>query len=82
MEGTTYLERPAPAVYLDSWPMEGKVRTKKLEWKPVITPADSHTLDSRPVEGMTYLEHYYYYYLFTAIANGETRNCQPNEGQS
>ena len=57
MEGTTYLERPAPAVYLDSWPMEGKVRNKKLEWKPVITPADSYTLDSRPMEGMTYLEH-------------------------
>ena len=37
--------------------MEGKVRNKKLEWKPVITPADSYTLDSRPMEGMTYLEH-------------------------
>ena len=57
MEGTTYVERPAPAVYLDSWHMEGKVRNKKLEWKPVITPADSYTLDSRPMEGMTYLEH-------------------------
>ena len=57
MEGTTYLERPAPAANLDSWPMEGKVRNKKLEWKPVITPANSYTMDSRPMEGMTYLEH-------------------------
>ena len=24
MEGTTYLEHPAPVVYLDSWPMEGR----------------------------------------------------------
>ena len=31
MEGTTYLEHSAPAVYLDSWPMEGEVRKKKLE---------------------------------------------------
>ena len=57
MEGTTYLEHPAPAVYLDSWPMEWEVRKKKLESEPVLTPADSYTLDSRPMEGMTYLEH-------------------------
>ena len=58
MEGTTYLEHPAPAVYLDSWPMEGEGgRKKKLEWEPVITPADSYTPDSRPMDGMTYLEH-------------------------
>ena len=57
MEGTTYMEHPAPAVYLDNWPMEGEVGKKKLEWEPVITPADSYTLDSRPMEGMTYLEH-------------------------
>ena len=30
---------------------------KKSEWEPVITPADSYTPDSRPMEGMTYLEH-------------------------
>ena len=57
MEGTTYLEHPAPAVYLDSWPKEGEVRKKKLEWEPVITPADSYTPDSQPIEGMTYMEH-------------------------
>ena len=33
MVGTTYLERPAPAVYLDSRPTEGKVRSKQREWK-------------------------------------------------
>ena len=43
MEGTTYLEHSAPAVYLDSWPMEGEVRMKKSEWEPMITPADSYT---------------------------------------
>ena len=57
MEGMTYLEHPAPAVSLDSWPMEGEVINQKLEWEPVITPAASYTLDSRPMEGITYLEH-------------------------
>ena len=28
----------------------------KSEWKPVITPASSYTLDSRPMEGITNLE--------------------------
>ena len=56
MEGITYLERPAPAVYLDSWPMQGEVRKKKLEWKPLIIPAINRNLDSRPMEGTTYLE--------------------------
>ena len=56
MEGTTYLERPTPAVYLDSWPMEGKVRHKKLEWKLLIIPAINRNLDSRPMEGTTYLK--------------------------
>ena len=57
MEGITYLEHPAPAVYLDSRPMDGEVRNKKLEWEPVITPAYSYNLDSRPMEGITYMEH-------------------------
>ena len=34
MVGTTYLERPAPAVYFDSRPTQGKVRSKQREWKP------------------------------------------------
>ena len=37
--------------------MEGEVGNKKLEWEPVITPAIDHNLDSRPMEGITYLEH-------------------------
>ena len=57
MEGITYLEHPAPAVYLDRWPMEGEVKNQKLEWEPVITPAINHNLDSRPMGGITYLEH-------------------------
>ena len=57
MEGITYLEHPAPAVYLGSWRMEGEVINPKLEWEPLITPADSYNLDSRPMEGVTYLEH-------------------------
>ena len=56
MVGTTYLERPALAVYLDSWPMEAKVRSKQREWKPVIFPPDSYNLDSQPMVGTTYLE--------------------------
>ena len=56
MVGTTYLELPAPAVYLDSRPMEGKVRSKKLEWKPMKISAINRNLDSRPMVGTTYLE--------------------------
>ena len=36
--------------------MEAKVRSNKIEWKPVIIPPDSYTLDSRPMVGTTYLE--------------------------
>ena len=57
IEGTTYLEHPAPAVYLDSWPMEGEARIRKVYCEPVIIPAIIHNLDSRPMEGTTYLEH-------------------------
>ena len=56
MVGTTYLERPAPAVYLDSWPMEAKVRSKNLEWKPMKISAINCKLDSQPMVGTTYLE--------------------------
>ena len=55
MVGTTCLERLAPAVYLDSWPMEAKVRSKKLEWKPLMIWAINRNLDSRPMEETTYL---------------------------
>ena len=56
MVGTTYLERPAPAVYLDSWPMEANVRSKQRERKPVIFPPDSYTPNSQPMVGTTYLK--------------------------
>ena len=36
-------------------PVEG-VTEKVSDWKPVINPAISYTLDSRPMEGITYLE--------------------------
>ena len=32
------------------------VMEERLEWKPVINPVISYTLDSRPMEGITYLE--------------------------
>ena len=56
MVGTTYLERPAPAVYLDSWPMEAKVRRKNLEWKPMKISVINCKLDSQAMVGTTYLE--------------------------
>ena len=56
MVGTTYLERPVPAVYLDSRPTEGKVRSKKIEWKPMKISAINRNLDSRPMVGTTYLQ--------------------------
>ena len=56
MVGTTYLERPAPAVYLDSRPTEGKVRSKRVEWKPMRISAINRNLDSQPMVGTTYLE--------------------------
>ena len=56
MVGTTYLERPAPAVYLDSWPMEAKVKSKKLEGKPMKISVINCKLDSQPMVGTTYLE--------------------------
>ena len=54
MVGTTYLEHPAPAVYLDSRPMEGKVRSKRLEWMPMKISAINRKLDSQPMVGTTY----------------------------
>ena len=57
MVGTTYLERPAPAVYLDSWPMEAKVKSNNLEGKPMKISVINRKLDSQPMVGTTYLEH-------------------------
>ena len=46
-------------ILLASWTVSPRdcVMETKLEWEPVITPADSYDLDSRPMEGTTYLEH-------------------------
>ena len=75
MEGITYLEHLAPAIYLDSWPMEGEVRNQELEWEPVKIPAINHNLDSRPMEGITYLEHLApAVYLDSWPMEGEVRN--------
>ena len=58
MEGTSCLEPLEQSILQSSWiarPRNGVIK-QKSEWKPVITPASSYTLDSRPIEGITYLE--------------------------
>ena len=79
MEGTTYLERSALGVSLDSGLMEGMSSLEPLEQsvlntlsaarpeegiteelsdrEPVVLPVPDITLDGRPMEGTTYLEH-------------------------
>ena len=46
---------------------------ERSEWKPVINPAISYTLDSRPIEGITYLER---------SALGVSLDSGPTEGAS
>ena len=46
---------------------------ERSEWKPVINPAGSYTLDSRPMEGITYLER---------SALGVSLDSGPTEGAS
>ena len=58
MEGASCLEPLDQSILQSSWiarPCNGAIK-QKSEWKPVITPASSYTLDSRPMEGITYLE--------------------------
>ena len=59
MEGSSCLESVEQPILLSSWTVSPRncVIEQKSEWEPVITPAVSYTLDSRPMEGMTYLEH-------------------------
>ena len=45
MEGMTYLERPAPGVSLDSWPMEGASCPRPLEQSVL-----NSSIAARPVE--------------------------------
>ena len=70
-EGITYLEHPAPGVSLDSGPMEGMsclepLKQSNLQSSWIARPREcamkersecSYTLDSRHMEGITYLEH-------------------------
>ena len=56
MEGTSCMEPLEQSILQSSWiarPRNGVVK-EKSEWKLVITPASSYTLDSRPMEGITY----------------------------
>ena len=49
------LEQSAPSSSLALQPVEG-ITEKVSEWKPVINPVISYTLDSRLMEGNTYRE--------------------------
>ena len=75
MEGTSCLEPLEQSILQSSWiarPCNGVIK-QKSEWKPVITPAGSYTLDSRPMEGITYLER---------LALGVSLDSGPTEGAS
>ena len=58
MEGMSCLEPLEQSILQSSWIAQPRncVIKEKPEWKPVITPASSNTLDRRPIEGITYLE--------------------------
>ena len=75
MEGMSCLEPLEQSILQSSWiarPRNGVIQ-QKSEWKPVITPASSYTLDSRPMEGITYLER---------PALGVSLDSGPTEGAS
>ena len=59
MEGSSCQEPVEQSILLSSWTVSPRncVNEQKSECEPVITPAINHNLDSRPMEGMTYLEH-------------------------
>ena len=59
-EGSSCQKPVEQSILLSSWTVSPRncVREQKSEWEPVIIPADSYTPDSRPMEGMTYLEHH------------------------
>ena len=66
------LEQSAPSSSLAVRPVEG-VTEKVSEWKPVINPVLSYTLDSRLMEGNTYRE---------CSALGVSLDSGPTEGAS
>ena len=58
-EGAPCLEPPEQSVLRSSLtvrPVEG-VTERVSDWKPVVNPVISYTLDSQLMEGITYLEH-------------------------
>ena len=75
MEGTSCLEPLEQSILQSSWIARPRncAFKEKSEWKPVITPASSYTLDSRPMEGITYLER---------PALGVSLDSGPTEGAS
>ena len=74
MDGLSCQEQVEQSILLASWtvPPCDCVMEKKLEWEPVITPAYSCNLDSRPMEGTTYLVHW---------APAVYPDCWPMEGE-
>ena len=67
MEGTSCLEPLEQSILQSSW------IARPCKWKPVITPASRYALDSRPMEGITYLER---------PALGVSLHSGPTEGAS
>ena len=75
MERASFLEpwkQSVPGSSLAVRPVEG-VTQKVSEWKPVLDPVISYTLDSRPMEGTTYRER---------SAPGVSLDTGPTEGAS
>ena len=58
MEGSSCQEPVEQSIVLSPWTVSPRncVIEPKSECEPVITPAINHNLDSRPMEGMTYLD--------------------------
>ena len=57
MEGVTCPELLEYSLRLLDATLDGGLVERISEWTPVINPAISYTLDSRPMEGITNLEH-------------------------
>ena len=73
MEGASCLEPLEQSVLgssLAARPVEG-VTEKVSDWKPVVNPVISYSLDSQLMEGITYLEH---------LALGVSLDSRPMEG--
>ena len=75
MEGMSCLEPLEQSILHSSWIARPRkcVMKERSEWKPVIHPAISYPLDSRPMEGITYLER---------SALGVSLDCGHTEGAS